>query len=158
MKTLSTAFFIGLFALTLFTACKTKGGGSTSKLAADFSLELQHIGCRGNCPAYNLKTDAKGNATYNGRRAVEMMGNYTKTLDAKTVEAMAQAITDAHFWDFEAEYGGEVADLPSVRTVVVMDGKTKTVNDIRNAPQALKDLEAKLEGLFGKEGWTKTAE
>lgn len=158
MKTLTVSLLVALVGLTVFTACKTKGGGSTAKLAADFSLELQHIGCRGTCPAYSMKTDAKGNATYNGRRAVEMMGNYTKTLDAKTVESMAQAITDAHFWDFEDEYGGEVADLPSVRTVVTMDGKTKTVNDIRNAPQALKDLEAKLEGLFGKEGWSKVSE
>lgn len=158
MKALTTAMIVALLGLTVFTACKTKGGGSTTKLAADFTLELQHIGCRGTCPAYNMKTDAKGNATYEGRRSVEMMGKYTKTLDAKTVEAMAQAITDAHFWDFEAEYGGEVADLPSVRTVVTMDGKTKTVNDIRNAPQALKDLEAKLEALFGKEGWNKVAE
>jgi hypothetical protein len=106
-------------------------------------------------PAYNITVDAKGNATYNGRRAVEMMGNYKKTLDAKTVEALSQSIIDAHFWDFEEEYGGEVADIPGVVTIVTIDGKTKRVNDIRNAPKELKELEAKLEALIGTEGWNK---
>ena len=157
MKTLARTFIIALGCILVMAACKTKPTGSP-KVASDFSLEIQHTGCRGNCPAYNMKVDAKGNATYVGRRAVEMMGNYTKTLPPATVEAMSKAITDANFFDFEDEYGGEVADIPGVRTIVTIDGKTKTVNDIRNAPQPLKDLEANLEALFGKDGWKKSEE
>ena len=48
--------------------------------------------------------------------------------------------------------------MPGVKTIVVMDGKTKTVNDVRNAPKELKEMEAKLEDLIGKEGWTKVSE
>jgi hypothetical protein len=154
MNAISKTFFLLAICMMLMAACKTKTGGSP-KVASDFSLEIQHTGCRGNCPAYNITVDAKGNATYNGRRAVEMMGNYKKTLDAKTVEALSQSIIDAHFWDFEEEYGGEVADIPGVVTIVTIDGKTKRVNDIRNAPKELKELEAKLEALIGTEGWSK---
>lgn len=153
MKTLSKTLALLMVCLLMLAACKTKNG--SSKVASDFSLEIQHTGCRGTCPAYNIKVDAKGNATYNGRRAVEMMGNYRKTLDVKTVEALSQTITDAHFFDFEDEYGGEVADVPGVVTIVTIEGKTKRVNDIRNAPKELKEMEAKLEELIGKEGWEK---
>jgi hypothetical protein len=154
MKKVSQTLFLLVIGAMMMAACKTKTTGSP-KVASDFLLEIQHTGCRGNCPAYNIKVDAKGNATYNGRRAVERMGNYKKTLDAKTVEALSQAIVDAHFWDFEDEYGGEVADIPGVVTIATIDGKTKRVNDIRNAPQELKELEAKLEALIGTEGWEK---
>jgi hypothetical protein len=155
-KTLTSSFVVLVVCLlTLGASCKTKKVGGP-KVAADFSLEIQHQGCRGNCPTYNIKVDAKGNATYFGRRAVEMMGEYKKTLEGKTVEALSTAITEAHFFDFEDEYGTEVADIPGVVTIVTMDGKTKRVVDIRNAPQALKDMEAKLEELIGKEGWEKS--
>jgi hypothetical protein len=156
-KAFSPPFLILLTCLLALAACKTKKVGSP-KVAPDFSLEIQHQGCRGNCPTYNIKVDAQGNATYFGRRAVEMMGEYKKTLDAKTVEALSTTITEAHFFDFEDEYGTEVADIPPLVTIVTMDGKTKKVIDVRNAPKELKDMEAKLEELIGKEGWEKIAE
>jgi hypothetical protein len=154
MKTFTKSILLFAACLLVLAACKTKKVGN-GNVPNDFHLEIQHVGCRGNCPAYNIKVDAKGNATYQGRRAVEMVGDYRKTLDAKTMEALAKAITDAHFFDFDDEYGGEVADVPGVKTIVIMDGKTKTVNDIRNAPKELKEMEAKLEELIGKEGWEK---
>lgn len=143
--------------LLAFTACKNSknGGSSNAKMASDFALELEHVGCRGNCPAYTIKVDAKGNASYEGRRAVDMMGMYTKTLDPTTVKAMSKAVSDANFFDFDDAYGAEVADVPGIRTTVTLNGQTKTVNDVRNAPKELKDLEAKLEGMVGVQGWKK---
>jgi hypothetical protein len=153
MKTFVVVFFSSLVCIAVLSACKNKG--VSSKVASDFSLEIFHSGCRGTCPVYSIQVDGKGNAKYNGRYSVELMGDYTKTLEAKTVEALSQAINDAHFWDFQDEYGGGVADLPSVRTTVTMDGKTKSVHDIREAPKELRELEAKLEELIGEAGWKK---
>ena len=155
MKSISKFLVVALLAITVLAACKSKQANGGVDVPADFSLTIQHTGCRGNCPAYNIAVDAKGAATYEGRRAVEMMGKYTKTLGTATVTELVKAIKAANFWDFEAEYGGEVADVPGITTTVVLDGKTKVVKDIRNAPQPLKDMEAKLEELIGKEGWVK---
>lgn len=142
---------VGLLTL----GCKTKSGGASGKVAEDFQLSLAHTGCRGMCPAYTMTVNAKGEATYNGRRAVDMMGDYTKTLDSKTVKALQTALTEAKFFDFNELYGGGVADLPSIVIEVTLNGQKKRVEDIREAPQALKELEAKLETLIGKEGWVK---
>ena len=155
MKSISKFIILSLLAIVVLSACKTKKVGGGADVPADFSLEIQHTGCRGTCPAYNITVAASGAATYNGRRSVDKMGNYTKTLGKATVAELAKSIKDANFWDFEAEYGGEVADVPGITTIVTMDGKTKQVRDIRNAPQALKDLEAKLEGLIGDNDWVK---
>lgn len=140
----------GLLALT---ACKVRQG-HFPKVAPDFALEIQHAGCRGTCQAYTLAVDARGNATYQGRHAVERVGDYSKTLAPKTVQALSKSILEAHFFDFDQEYGAGI-DLPAVKTTVTMDGKTKSVNDIRNAPKELKELEARLEDLFGDSGWEK---
>lgn len=124
-------------------------------MASDFSIEIIHSGCRGNCPAFTIKVDSEGNASYEGRRAVEMMGMYKKTLDSKTMSALSAVITDGKFFDFDDAYGAEVADIPAIITTVTMNGKTKRVEDVRNAPKELKELEAKMEGLIGMTGWDK---
>jgi Domain of unknown function (DUF6438) len=155
MKSISKIMLLSLLAIVVLSACKTKTGGGAANVPADFALELYHSGCRGNCPAYSIKVAADGAATYNGRHAVEMLGNYAKTLGKGTVAELVKAVKDANFWDFDEVYGGEVADVPGITTTVTMDGKTKKVQDIRNAPQALKDMEAKLEGLIGMNDWVK---
>jgi NADH:ubiquinone oxidoreductase subunit E len=155
MKSISKILVVAFLAISFLAACKAKQANGGTDVPTDFALTIQHTGCRGNCPAYNITVDANGAATYEGRRGVEMMGKYSKTVGKATVTELVKAIQAANFWDFEAEYGGEVADVPGITTTVVMDTKTKVVRDIRNAPQPLKDLEAKLEELIGKEGWVK---
>ena len=152
--------------LTMILAVMVLGGCSGSKagkkvpagVPEDFSLYIYHQGCRGTCPDYWIKVDAKGNAEYKGRRAVEMMGYYTKVLEGKVVKELVDQIKKAKFFEMEDVYGGGVADLPEIHTTITMDGEKKKVVDIRYAPQELKDLEAALETLVGKEGWEKTEE
>lgn len=152
MKYLSILFL----AATLMVSCKTtRQGGGSAKVPTDFTLGIEHTGCRGNCPNYRMSVDAKGNAKYHGHHAVEMMGDYTKTLDAKTIKELVATLNEYKVFDFEDIYGGGVADLPAVVTKVTLNGKTKRIEDIREAPQQLKEMEAKLENLIGKDGWKK---
>jgi hypothetical protein len=153
MKQLTQFMLIALLSVAVLSACKTKKAKGSPAVPSDFALELLHSGCRGNCPTYTLSVGANGAAKYEGKRSVDMMGSYSKTLGAATITEMVKAINASNFWDFDDVYGGEIADAPGIHTTVTMDGKTKTVKDIRNAPQALKDLEAKLEELFGKNDW-----
>lgn len=147
---MSRLIFILSLALSL-TACKSSQGGKG--VPQDFGLLIEHIGCRGNCPDYRITVDADGNAKYEGRRAVEMMGEYRKQLDKDQMKALVSTVQQYDFWGFEDEYGGGVADLPYVRTTVTMDNKTKTVTDIRYAPTELKEMEARLENIIGELDW-----
>ena len=155
MKTIGTTILFAFLSVMILAACKSKPSGGNERTASDFSLGIIHAGCRGSCPAFNIKVDNKGFASYEGRRAVEMMGMYTKTLSTKNFEAIINAYEQAKFFDFDDAYGDEVADIPAVITTVTMNGKTKRVNDVRNAPKELKDLEAKVEALIGMDGWNK---
>lgn len=151
-------FLMVVVAMMLFAGCKSQGSSSTtSKITttSDFSLEIIHSGCRGYCPAYTIKVNGSGDASYNGRRSVDKIGDFVKKLDNKTLEAIITAYQDAKFFDFDDAYGEGVADIPAVITTVVHNGKTKRVNDIQNAPKALKELEAKVEALIGEDGWDK---
>ncbi|MEM0999729.1 MAG: DUF6438 domain-containing protein [Bacteroidota bacterium] len=148
-------FFVFLASGLLISCKNSQSGGGSAAVPSDFSLEIQHTGCRGNCPNYNMKVDANGNATYEGRHAVQMMGQYTKQLEIKTVKALVATLNEYKFYDFAEVYGGGVADIPAVVTRATMNGKTHRVEDIREAPQPLKEMEAKLENLIGMEGWTK---
>jgi hypothetical protein len=154
MKLTLRIFTFGFLAVGLLMACKTTKVGGNVKIPADFKVEIQHMPCRGNCPTYTMVVDAFGAATYEGRRAVDKIGKYTKTLDVATLKLMSDAIETAKFFDFDEIYGGGVADVPGVITIVTMNGKSKRIEDIRNAPKELKELEAKLEELFGSDGWT----
>ena len=147
--------FTLLLAFSLFASCKNAGQNGSSKIPADFSLNIEHTGCRGNCPNYKLGVDANGNAKWYGHHAVEMMGDYTKKLDNKTVKALVATLATYNFFDFDEIYGGGVADIPAVITKVTLNGKTRRVEDIRDAPKGLKEMEAKLESLIGKNGWSK---
>lgn len=157
MPKLLEAIRISLLVLFISGTISAFGSGPrhAGKIPEDFFLSIQHLGCRGNCPTYTITLDAKGNATYHGKRAVEMIGEYNKVLPKKAVKTLVKAIHDAHFWDLGEQYGGGVADLPGIVTEVVMDGRRKKVEDIRMAPHALKELEAKLETIIGREGWVR---
>lgn len=156
MKAINRTFLLALMSMLMFAACKSQGASGSKKAAAsDFSLEIIHSGCRGYCPAYTIKVNGSGDAQYNGRRSVDMIGDYVKTLDTKTFESIVNAYEDANFFDFDDAYGAEAADVPAVITTVKLNGKTKRVNDVRNGPKALKELEAKVEALIGTDGWDK---
>ena len=157
------------FSLTLvlsiglaLSSCRTnkknggeKGTETTAGVPEDFMLTIYHQGCRGSCPDYKITVDAAGNATYVGRRSVEMMGEYSKQLENRSVRDLVEAIEEYKFFEFEDEYGTEVADLPEVHTTVKMYDKEKRIRDVRNAPAELKALEARLENIIGTEGWEK---
>lgn len=156
MKTFKILFSL-LMVIGLLTGCKTKSGTKTAPgVAKDFSLTIYHQGCRGSCPDYKITVDAKGNATYHGRHAVEMMGKFAKVLDGKVVKELSNTIEQYKFFEMDDTYGGGVADLPEIHTTVTMNEKTKKVVDIRYAPKELKEMEARLETLIGMTGWEKS--
>lgn len=150
--------FLSILMLTVtLVACKSNQGGG-GKVPADFGLVIYHAGCRGNCPDYTITVNAQGNAVYEGRRAVERMGRFEKTLEKSQLKALVSTIEEYDFFAFEPEYGGGVADIPYVRTTVTLEARTHTVTDMRNAPQTLKEMEARLESIIGEDGWVENAE
>lgn len=148
-----------LLALLLLVSCKSnESSARKTKVQSDFLLEITHTGCRGQCPVFSYSVTPDGKVAYEGRRAVEQMGKWTKTIETGKVSEMLNAVNQSGFWKMEEVYGGEVADLPSVIIKVTHAGVTKQVQNIRNAPEAFTTLQTQLETLIGKEGFTQVAE
>jgi hypothetical protein len=150
--------WIALVALSFLAlpSCKTsKASQKKAQVQKDFLLRIEHTGCRGMCPVFTYEVAADGATTYEGRRAVEREGKWSKKLPAQTLTDMAEAINSSGFWDMDAVYGGEVADLPSVIITFTHGGKTHKVQNIRNAPEAFTQLAEKLENWIGQDGWEK---
>lgn len=156
--TMKIARIFALLALVAVVAvgCKNREKSSkTTQMDKAWKLTIEHIGCRGMCPAYTITVTQDGVVSYQGNRAVEMMGAFTKTIPGDKVKALDLILTEYKFEDFDAVYGGEVADLPSVRTTVTRNGNTKTVENIRNAPEALNKMQERLENMIGPDGYSK---
>ena len=151
--------YIVAFAILIgfLAGCKSQASGTKSiaGVPEDFHLEIYHQGCRGNCPDYRIKVDAKGNATYRGRRAVDMMGDYTKVLSKTVMLDLVKAVREYEFFQMDSVYGGGVVDLPEIHTTITLEGQTKKVVDILYAPPSVKEFEARIESLVGMEDWVK---
>ena len=146
---------LGIF-LSLASSCKNRAQQKTeqgSTVQSDFSLLIQHTGCRGNCPDFSIQVVATGEVNWNGNRAVERMGNWRKTVTSKTVADLAAALDTYKFWDFSEGYGTGLADVPGIMITATHKGKKHRVWDIKDAPPELKKLEETLEKLVGDEGY-----
>lgn len=155
MRTAKIVVSVCLMAMMVVT-CKNRGNAKlANQLAEDWTLIIEHTGCRGNCPDYRITIHRDGKAEYFGNHAVEKMGNFEKKVSEEVLLKMNELLVDKSFWEYEDVYGGGVADLPSVVTTVVQDETTKRVQNIRNAPESLVSLQTQLEKLVGDEGWKK---
>ena len=139
----------------VFPGCKggkKSNGNAVADPNAEF-LVINHVGCRGTCPAYNVIVKEGGYVRYEGRRAVEMMGFFEKEIDQPKVKELKETLLAAKFFEFDSLYGGGVADLPYVIITATIDGKKKSVTNIRFAPESLNALPEKLEKIIGSDGY-----
>ncbi len=131
-----------LFALAIFTlACGDK------KYNANSFIEIKKDPCFGYCPVYSFSIDGTGYAKFNGKRNVEKIGEWTRTLPPEETSLLFQSFETSKFWDFEEEYTGSVTDMPTTWITFSHQGKTKTIKDYYGAPEALKNLEKMVEDI-----------
>ncbi len=138
--------------------CKTNHSSvaKTESVGEDFFLEFHRTGCRGDCPNYYIRVNAKGETEWEGLRGVERLGKWQKSLSSKIVSDLADALEESKFWELATEYGTELADVPGIQIEATHNGKTHRVWDVQDAPESLKKLEARIESLIGTSGYTKT--
>ena len=99
-------------------------------------LTFERTACFGLCPAYSMQVYADGRVTYNGRRAVPLMGPQELKLPAATVAAMLRNAEEAKFEQFRERYAQNTSDLPSiVVSIRQANGQLKTVTVEEGAPQ-----------------------
>jgi hypothetical protein len=80
------------------TVCRTQ------TVPDDFVITLARSTCFGECPAYSVAIDAKGDVTYEGKRFVRVEGRQTDRIPVSRVAALAATVNRISFFQLDESY------------------------------------------------------
>jgi len=117
-------------------------------------IGIERTPCYGTCPSYTFIVRRDGTFHYKGDRHVERQGEFTGTIPVWHFQRLAQFIKDSGYTELEDYYSRAVTDNPTIFTMVVMNGKRKTVSNYANAgPTKLWAIEQLIDDLMTKAKW-----
>lgn len=140
-------------------------------------IGIERSGCYGDCPIYTFiaKNDGtvryKGekyvertvprtvtgilkHSRYNGVQYVERTGEFTGTIPVWYFHRLAEFIKDLAYTELQDDYTRLVSDNSTTYTMVVMNGKRKTVSNYANAgPTKLWAIEQLIDDLMAETKW-----
>ena len=117
--------------------------------AAFSSIAWYQGGCLGSCPVYQIALTSGGLAQYDGRCFTPLVGRYQALIDSTTFARAATLILGSDFFRSDTLLGLAV-DMPSITiTVVLTDGRRRTVT----YGLVYARYEPQLEGLVARLPW-----
>jgi hypothetical protein len=140
----------------------TATGAVRHPVPDDFFITLGRTTCFGECPAYSVSIDAKGNVTYEGRKFVRVEGIQHDRIPVARVAALAEQIDRIGFFELEDWYqtiqapdGSRISitDLPKTFVSVTRGGRIKQILDYLGAPDSLKQLEKQIDEAANTKRW-----
>jgi hypothetical protein len=121
-------------------------------------IGIERTGCFGTCPEYTFIARSDGTFRYKGVDCVERKGEFTGRISLSFFHQLAQFIRDSGYLDLEPGYALPITDHPSVCTMVVMNGKRKTVRNYANAgPTKLWAIEELIDDMMRRAIWNEPA-
>ena len=152
----------GLIVVLLTFSVSAARQAAPQAVPDDFVITLARTTCFGECPAYAVSIDAKGNVTYEGKKFVRVEGRRTARVPAEAVAALVATVTRIQFFDLEDQYrvirtadgsAFDVTDLPTTSVMVTQDGRSKHVLDYLGAPASLRQLEQQIDRTARTKQW-----
>lgn len=136
-------------------------GDETAPTVETITLERQP--CFGFCPVYTLTIHGDGRVEFNGTDNVEISGEQTANIDPPDVQALADALIQGGYMEFEDSYmTQDVTDNPYVITSITFsDGTTKRIEHYygdQSAPEELTALEELIDDTANVAQWVGTTE
>ena len=117
-------------------------------------IGIERSGCFGTCPIYTFIIKSDGTFRYKGIEYVERKGEFVGTIPVWYFHRLAQFIRDSGYMELEDTYTRMVTDNPTTYTMVVMNGKRKTISNYANAgPTKLWAIEQLIDDLMAKAKW-----
>lgn len=117
-------------------------------------IGIERTACFGDCPIYTFIIKSDGTFRYKGVEYVERKGEFTGKIPVWYFHQLAQFIRDSSYMELEDAYTQEVTDHPTTYTMVVMNGKRKTISNYANAgPTKLWAIEQLIDDLITKAEW-----
>ena len=159
---LRTLTFILLLVLGLLISGCVAGVGTpttnpTENVFSDLVITMVRTACHGTCPIYKLAIRGDGTVTYEGQDFVQVKGQQTASLSLAQIQELVSAFEQASFFTLMDYTHVNTTDSPTVITSITLNGQSKTVNHYygdSSAPQALFDLESKIDEITNSNQWT----
>jgi hypothetical protein len=158
----SKSIRVAIFALAAFAGSNGESTAASQGIPDDFVITLTRSTCFGECPAYSVTIDAKGNVTYVGKKFVRVAGRQTDRIPVARVAALAATVDRIRFFELDERYrfvrtpdGGHISvtDLPTTFVDVTSAGRSKHVEDYLGAPESLKQLEKQIDETARTKRW-----
>ena len=154
-------FTIFLLSVLLTAALMVACSAATPEAADGPAVEtitLERQPCFGFCPVYTLSIHGDGRVEYDGLQNVEVTGPQTASIDPAAVQALADEMAAAGYFDWNDEYmNQEVTDHAYViSSITLSDGTTKRIQHYLgdfSAPEALTEVEAMIDETAGSAQW-----
>ena len=126
-----------------------------SKLGVrDTVLYYQRGACFGMCPIFNLVVYSDGQAVYEGKNFVDMIGFYQTKWDATVLQKILNQANAIGYFGLADVYDSKyVTDLPTTVTGIVHQGKLKTVHNRYKGPANLKTLYNEIDIAIANQKW-----
>ena len=148
-KTVSVTIII----LFLFFCCVSFQKEQISKYD---HIEFEKSGCLGNCSAYKISIDRKGNAAYEGITNVSFVGNFFCKLSRKENKSLWRLIYSAKPDTMKEEYDYGAEDSQQRFLRCYSGDKVKEVRFGNNVPDILKKIEADIKKIISGNAWKKS--
>jgi hypothetical protein len=105
-------------------------------------------------PIYTFVARSDGTFRYKGDKDVERTGEISGSIPVWQFHQLAKFIRDSGYMEFEESYTRIVADNRTTYTMVLMNGKRKTVSNYANAgPIKLWAIEELIDELMARAEW-----
>ena len=118
-------------------------------------ITLDRTACFGSCPDYALTIYGNGTVIYEGRNFVAVTGKRTGSIAPEDVRELVKNFYDIDYFSLRDEYVDQVTDLPTTTTSIRIDGRFKEIVDYYGAPEALRQLEYRIDEIANSDIWVK---
>ena len=159
-KVMATMTIRFVFALVIGLAGNAAAQGVD--VPADTLIHLQRTSCLGPCPVYTVTIDARGAVTYEGERAVRVVGRQTARIAPSLVARLLAGAERIHFFDLRDVYRvieypdgstSSPSDFPTTIVTITVNGRTKRVEDYVGAPDVLGPFEREIDAAARTRRW-----
>ena len=144
-------FFV-FFSIIIATGCKSSRQTSSTEFPI---MMMEKTACLGTCPTYLFNVYPDGSATYRGTKNVENIGEFTAVLSEDQLNYLKKSFEEADFFNFADVYSANLTDLPTTFIYYHNGQDNLKITDYYGAPDALKELEEKIETFITTIDWHK---
>ena len=144
-----------ILSLTIVQSSVTTSFAVQDSIPDDLVIKLERTVCFGECPAYSVTIDSKGNVTYDGNKFVRVVDRQTDRIPLSRVAALLATIERIGFFELENSYRQPVTDNPTTFVSVVLRGRTKRIEDYLGAPKELKQFEQQIDDAARTKRWVR---